>query len=119
MSSSLKDSHLLTDDQMASFIISGYHIIEPVLTPEYHQAVFDHLRAMPENPGEAIVEALPELAQLLDDPAIDGALTSLLGIGYARDPGGHIHMNPRDAQVFGVRDRERVFVAPAETKTLD
>lgn len=34
-------------------------------------------------------------------------------------PQRHIHMSPRDAALFGVRDRERVFVAPANTHSLN
>ncbi len=33
-------------------------------------------------------------------------------------PQRHIHMSPRDAREFGVRDRDRVFVAPAEQGAL-
>ncbi len=34
-------------------------------------------------------------------------------------PQRHIHMSPRDAQRFGVRDRQRVFVAPVSKEALD
>lgn len=34
-------------------------------------------------------------------------------------PQRHIHMSPRDAQRFGVRDRERVFVAPVIKEIID
>jgi len=34
-------------------------------------------------------------------------------------PQRHIHMNPREAQLFGVRDRERVFVAPVSKEAID
>ena len=87
-------SNLLSDDQMASFIISGYHIVEPDLAPGYNEEICCSLRAMPENPGENIVEALPAITVLLEHPAVVGVLTSLLGPDYVRDPGGHIHMNP-------------------------
>lgn len=33
-------------------------------------------------------------------------------------PQRHIHMSPRDAAEFGVRDRERVFVAPIESAAI-
>ncbi|MFQ5604833.1 MAG: phosphate propanoyltransferase [bacterium] len=33
-------------------------------------------------------------------------------------PQRHIHMSPRDAREFGVRDRERVFIAPAASANL-
>jgi hypothetical protein len=88
------NANLLSDGQIASFIISGYHIIEPVLAPGYNEEICDSLRAMPENPGEHIVEALPAITRLLGHPAVVGTLTSLLGPDYVRDPGGHIHMNP-------------------------
>ena len=34
-------------------------------------------------------------------------------------PQRHIHMSPRDAREFGVRDRQRVFVAPLRETALD
>jgi len=34
-------------------------------------------------------------------------------------PQRHIHMSPREARLFGVRDRERVFVAPFKEEALD
>ncbi len=34
-------------------------------------------------------------------------------------PQRHIHMSPREAAEFGVRDRERVFVAPIEADSLN
>jgi len=34
-------------------------------------------------------------------------------------PQRHIHMSPRDASEFGVRDRERVFVAPVQAGPVD
>ena len=89
---------LFTDDQMASFIIDGYIIVEPDLPDGYNEGIIAALQAMPENPGEHIVESLPALTDLLDSPAVVGALTSLLGAGYVRDLGGHIHMNPPDTR---------------------
>ena len=34
-------------------------------------------------------------------------------------PQRHIHMSPREARGFGVRDRERVFVAPVNESSID
>lgn len=85
---------LLTDDEMVSFIINGYHILEPDLRSGFNERVFSTLLEVPENPGEHIIEALPAMTDVLGDPAITGALTSLLGQDYIREPGGHIHMNP-------------------------
>ena len=79
---------------MASFIINGYHALHPELQTGFNEKICDSLRLMPENPGEHIVEALPVISVLLEHPAVVGALTSLLGSKYVRDPGGHIHMNP-------------------------
>lgn len=91
---SAKAPLLLTDDEMTSFIINGYHIIEPELPADFNEQVLSTLLQMPENPGEHIVEALPAMKDVLDDRAVSGALTSLLGQEYIREPGGHIHMNP-------------------------
>ena len=91
---SAKAPLLLTDDEMTSFIINGYHIVEPELPADFNEQVLSTLLQMPENPGEHIVEALPAMKDVLDDRAVSGALTSLLGQEYIREPGGHIHMNP-------------------------
>ena len=40
-------SPLLTDDQVADFIINGYHVIEPAFTSQFHQQVYDDLQALP------------------------------------------------------------------------
>jgi hypothetical protein len=88
------NSNLLNDDEVASFIISGYHIVEPDLPQGYNDEICDSLRKIPENPGERIVEALPKISVVMEHPSVIGALTSLLGPGFFKDPGGHIHMNP-------------------------
>ncbi len=92
--SNVNTPNLLNDDQIASFIINGYTIIEPGHAPNYNEDIFSSLREMQENPGEHIPEALPAIKDLLEHPTVVGALTSFLGSGYTRDKGGHIHMNP-------------------------
>jgi|TARA_B100001971_G_C17644815_1_gene265138 hypothetical protein len=55
---------LLTDDQVADFIINGYHVIEPAFTSQFHQQVYDDLQALPANPGDKINKSVPSLDEV-------------------------------------------------------
>ena len=46
------------------------------------------------NPGNDILPKVPDLYQILRDPAVDGALQSLLGPSYLIHPHRHCHHNP-------------------------
>jgi hypothetical protein len=46
------------------------------------------------NPGNDILPQVPDLYQVLADPAVRGALTSLLGPEYIVHPHRHCHSNP-------------------------
>lgn len=81
--------YLLTDDQVLSFINYGYHLVEPELTPEFHQAVAAELDARTENPGNGIYDAVPKLREVYAQPYVCGALVSLLGTDMVMH--GHRH----------------------------
>lgn len=81
--------HLLSDTQVAQFIVTGYHLVEPELPAGLNDTIAAKLDALTGNPGDAITEAVPELWQVLEHPAVRGALVSLLGTDY--EVQGHRH----------------------------
>ncbi len=88
---------LLTDSQMQEFIVKGYVKIEAAFTPAFHDSVraqAERIFSTTGNPGNDILPAIPLLADLFTHPAVTGALTSVLGPGYAMHPHRHCHLTP-------------------------
>ena len=85
--------HRLTDDEMAAFVINGYHILKPNLHTGLNQEIYDALDAMSTNPGDGVLEAVPQLNQVWNSPEMVGALTSFLGPDYEMFPHRHCHRN--------------------------
>ena len=85
--------YLLDDDQVADFVINGYHIVEPAFPPEFHSGVYDELEALPTNPGDGINLAVPALDEVYAHPSVVGALASLLGHDYTMTAHRHCHRN--------------------------
>jgi hypothetical protein len=85
--------HLLSDDQVADFVINGYHIVEPAFPPPFHAGVYDELQALPTNPGDDINKAVPKIDEVYEHPSVVGALASLLGADYSRAAHRHCHRN--------------------------
>ena len=83
----------LTDDEMASFIISGYHVVQPDLRAGLNQEIYDALEALPSNPGDAVIDEVPQLNEVWDAPEVVGSLTSLIGPDYEMFPHRHCHRN--------------------------
>ncbi|HCI85836.1 MAG TPA: hypothetical protein DHV68_03215 [Dehalococcoidia bacterium] len=92
-SASVTAEHLLDDDQVADFVINGFHIVEPQFPPEFHAGVYQELEALPTNPGDDINKAVPKLDEVYEHPAVRGALASLLGSDYTRAAHRHCHKN--------------------------
>ena len=68
----MDDSFLLSDGEVAEFIVKGYHLVEPELPAGLNESIADQLDALDHNPGDAITEAVPELWQVLDHPQVKG-----------------------------------------------
>ena len=83
--------YLLTDVEVARFITTGYHIVELDLPASLNERIADQLDALESNPGDAITETIPELWQVLEHPAVQGTLTSLLGHNYRINAHRHWH----------------------------
>ena len=84
-------NHLLTDTEVANFIVNGYHMVTPDLPRELNERIAQKLDELDENPGDAITESVPDLNQILVHPVVVGALTSLLGKEYEVQSHRHWH----------------------------
>ena len=87
----------LSDDEMRGFIRNGYVKVKTELPAEFHQDVWDQTEALFElegNPGNNLMARIPEIRKVLADPAVDGALTGVLGEDYYMHPHRHCHYRP-------------------------
>ena len=89
----------LVDAQIQSFIEHGYITVRAsALSADFHAAVTDKAMALREagTPGWSSNDCfpiLPELGEVLREPHVHGALTGLLGPGYAMHPHRHCHQS--------------------------
>ena len=86
---------------MKEFIINGYHIVKTSLPISFHQQIFrrtiDLIRAEGP-PGNNLLPKIPILANVFTDPAVEGALTSILGQNYIMHPHRACHYHPPQSQ---------------------
>ena len=85
----MNEKYLLSDDEVLAFVIRGYHLVKPDLPEEFHDSITRQLEQLEKNPGNDILERVPDLQRVYDDPTVDGVLKSLLGHNYLMD--GHRH----------------------------
>ena len=85
---------LLTDEEVISFIIRGYHIVEADFPAGFNEAIYDELQQLKENPGDGILDRVPKLYQVYDHPKVRGSLISLLGEDVRMNSHRHCHVNP-------------------------
>lgn len=88
---------LLTDAQIQRFLVDGYLTVEATFPTPVHQEIYQRLEEVFEkekNPGNNILPRVTQLQQVLDHPAVQGALTSLLGPDYLMHSHRHCHLNP-------------------------
>jgi HEAT repeat protein len=113
-------SLLLTDAQVQKFIAHGYLCLKTQLPQSFHRHIYDRFDALigndeGNNPGNNLLPMVPELDAVFADPVVTGALTSILGSGYAMHPHRALHNNlpGSDAQnlhkdsYWGFRSRMR------------
>ena len=87
----------LTDEQMRDFIRNGYVAVKTGHPREFHQDIWNQTDALFEedgNPGNNLMARIPAIRQILDDPAVDGALAGVLGNNYFVHPHRHCHYRP-------------------------
>ena len=88
------DAVRLNDGQMRGFIRDGYVAVKTGLAAEFHREVWDETEAVFEsegNPGNNLLARIPAVQNVFDDPAVDGALASVLGPNYYMHPHRHCH----------------------------
>ena len=97
-----QEEALLTDEQMRRFVTDGYLILNAKVAPEIHEAVYERLQWLmhqESNPGNNVLPAVPEMQCVLDSPIVRGALTSVLGRGYALHPHRFAHNNEPGGEI--------------------
>ena len=88
---------LLTDTQVQDYLNQGYLVLRTGHPAAFHRRILRQiatLYATEGNPGNDILPRVPDLNGILLDPAVDGALRSLLGADYLIHPHRHCHENP-------------------------
>ena len=76
---------LLDDEAMRRFLREGYVVLKSELPREFHDRMHGALDTLDERGPlghNNLLPCVPELAFLLDEPVVRGALTSILGPGY-------------------------------------
>jgi hypothetical protein len=93
---------LLSEAQLAEFMDSGCLVL-PVtdLPAATHASINAKCKAVDaENPGNDILAAVPELAEVFSSPVVAGALTSVLGASYCMHRHRHLHSSGETDQVY-------------------
>ena len=88
---------LLSDSQMQQFIVNGYVTLRADFPAAFHESVrtqAEEIFSTRGNPGNDILPAIPQLNEVFSHPEVTGALTSILGPGYAMHPHRHCHLTP-------------------------
>ena len=96
---------LLTDAQVQAYLTNGYITVQTAHPPAVHQNIHRQIEALfatEGNPGNDILPKVPDLYQILRDPAVDGTLQSLLGPSYLIHPHRHCHHNPSGSKGQGM-----------------
>lgn len=88
---------LLDDATMRRFIRDGYLMLQPSFPQGFNEAIYQKIEsvlAKGGNPGNNLLPRVPELQQMLEHPAVHGALYSILGPDYYLHLHRHVHDNP-------------------------
>ena len=93
----MNEPHLLSDADVARFLVTGYHLVEPELPTGLNESIAAQLDALDHNPGDAITETVPDLWQVLDHPQVKGVLVSLLGSEHEVQSHRHWHCKQPDS----------------------
>ena len=87
----------LTNEQLRQFVTNGYLLLQSQLPAEFHQQIFkklEHLQTGSGHFGNNLVPMLPQLNELIQEPIVRGALTSILGDQYSFHAHRALHTNP-------------------------
>ena len=86
----------LNDVRMGQYLRDGYVMLDTGLPREFHDGLFrktDEVFEKEGNPGNNLVPRLPDVGRVVGDPAVAGALASILGDDYFMEPHRHCHYN--------------------------
>ena len=100
-----EQDYRLNDGQMARFIAHGHVTVTPDLPAEFHQEVFDRHQEVFDsegNPGNNLLPRIPQVRRVFDDPAVVGALQSVVGGDYYLQPHRHPHFNQAGSKGQGM-----------------
>ena len=89
-------SNLFSDEQMRDFIVNGYVTVKADLPRSVHETIYrktQEFTAKEGNLGNNILPRVPELQAVFEEPAVRGALTSILGQNYVMHSHRHPHQN--------------------------
>ena len=92
----IRKNYLLRDNDIRKFITDGYVQVNAGLPIDFHQNLCRNIETVFKeegNPGNNILPRIPDLQRVFDQPAVRGALTSLLGPGYFMHPHRYCHLN--------------------------
>jgi HEAT repeat protein len=89
----------LTDSQVRFFLANGFLTLKPRLPESFHARMFESVRDMfgadgSGNPGNNLLPLEPALRNVIDDPVVKGAVTSIVGDDYWLHPHRFPHENP-------------------------
>ena len=106
--------HLLTDEQYAQYLTDGFVVVQPQsLDDAFHDRLYrsaQQIYASVEESrsktahldiiGDSLRARIPEIDRLFEDPAVRGALLSILGESYVIHPHNFVHKSSSVDQVF-------------------
>lgn len=98
------NKYLLDDEAIQRFIVEGYVKLQSDLPREYHEHNWEELEPLDETGPRGhnnLLPCVPELRNMLEEPKVVGALTSILGPDYYLHFHRHDHVNyPDGAQAL-------------------
>ena len=95
----------LRAEQIREFLARGFLLLDSQLPVSFHRHAFERVQGLDNGAGHFgnnLLPLVPELGELFHDPAINGALQSILGPRYLMHPHRALHSNPTGsaAQAF-------------------
>jgi hypothetical protein len=94
------DADLLDDAQVLDFVVNGYHVVTPRLPATRHAEIYDALSELARPPGAALLDVVPAIREVFDDPAVRGAVVSLLGPDARLNAHHNLHVSGPSSQYW-------------------
>jgi len=93
--SSVDSAYLLSDAEVEKFIINGYMLVNTDFPASFHTSICEQIDAafakVGGNPGNDILDLVPDLYKVYADPHVRGALVSLMGEDCTMNAHRHCH----------------------------